>query len=325
MEMNRDSSGKFGNNAPLILLITIVLVSSAIRDLNSLKELTVSLGEFTAEWLDAGLTTVDAKGISLAENSCTNEDRVQGSSTDEFHWSGLIGPGKAIEIKGVNGDVKAEPALGNDVEVIANKRSRGSDPNAVGIQVVEHAGGVTICAIYPSDNPGQPNTCEPGEERGRRNSSATISLQHHDVRVDFLVRVPAGVAFAGRTINGEISASSLRGNVVSRTVNGSISISTSGYAEGKTVNGEIAANLGNTNWSGPLEFTTINGGINLKLPATVNTEVNAETLNGEISSDFPLTLPGIFSRKRLSGTIGSGGRKLTLKTLNGSIHLSRAG
>src|SRR2546428_4702773 len=130
-----------------------------------------------------------------------------------------------------------------------------------------------------------------------------MNVRNNDVRVDFKVRVPAGISFAGRTVNGEISAVSLDGNIESHTVNGSINISTTGYAEAKTVNGEISARLGNANWPDSLDFKTVNGGITLDLPATTSTKVEADTFNGDISSDFPLSTLGRISRRHLSGTI----------------------
>jgi len=48
-------------------------------------------------------------------------------------------------------------------------------------------------------------------------------------------------------------------------------------------------------------------------------------LNGSINSDFPLTITEIKGKKTVRGTIGSGGRDLVLKTLNGSINLRIAG
>jgi len=233
-------------------------------------------------------------------------------------------PGAAIEIKGINGDIVAEPATDGEVQVVAVKKSRRSDVNTVEIKVVEHAGGVTICAIYPNDDSTSPNTCEPGASERGRNSSTNVNVRNNDVRVDFTVRVPRQVGFIARTVNGEIGATSLASNIVSRTVNGSIKISTSGYAEATTINGEISAKLGDTNWPQSLTFTTVNGQIALDLPPDTSTEVKAETLNGSINSDFPLSLRSMTSRRRVSGTIGAGGRELVLKTLNGSINLRRA-
>ncbi|HYE16248.1 MAG TPA: DUF4097 family beta strand repeat-containing protein, partial [Pyrinomonadaceae bacterium] len=72
-----------------------------------------------------------------------------------------------------------------------------------------------------------------------------------------------------------------------------------------------------------LEFQTVNGAIDLSFPASLSADVHAETVNGEITSDFPLTVTGRFSKRRLDGTIGGGGRELRLQTVNGSVQIRR--
>ena len=314
--MNTQTPEKKRYKFVLILLVGLAAYSSAIRDLNNLKETVAGIYEFTNSWIDAGLITANAKHISAEETSCTASALLTQGSAPEFRWKGRVAPGLSVEIRGINGDISAEPASGDEVEVVANRKAARSDPNSVNLKVVEHPGGVTICAVYPSGDPDNPNTCEPGGGR--------MNMRNNDVQVDFSVRVPAGVNFNGHTVNGEIKANSLGGNVVTHTVNGAIQISTTGYAEAKTVNGEISAKIGDANWPDSLEFKTVNGEIVLDLPATINTEIKADTFNGEISTDFPLSLLGKMSRKHLSGRIGSGGRELVLKTLNGSIRLRRA-
>jgi putative adhesin len=235
----------------------------------------------------------------------------------EFHWKGKVAPGKAIEIKGVNGDVRAVAGSGGgDVEVTAVKHARRSDPDEVKIEVVQHEDGVTICAVYPSDGR-RKNTCEAGD-------GGHMNVRDNDVIVDFTVRVPAGVRFAGNTVNGEVEAANLSGDVEANTVNGSIRISTAGSAEAQTVNGSIVASLGRATWSDGLDFRTVNGGITLDLPAGLSTEVRATTVNGDIQTDFPLMVTGRLGPRSLRGTIGNGGRRLALETVNGSIRLRKS-
>jgi DUF4097 and DUF4098 domain-containing protein YvlB len=69
---------------------------------------------------------------------------------------------------------------------------------------------------------------------------------------------------------------------------------------------------------------TITGEITLRLPAGTNTELHAETITGDISSEFPLSVQASVGRRGMNGTIGNGGRKLMLKTINGAIKLQRA-
>lgn len=234
----------------------------------------------------------------------------------EFRWHGALAAGRTVEIKGVNGRVEANPASGGEVEVVAVKTARRSNPEDVRIEVVQHEGGVTICAVYPNPD-GEQNTCTPG-------SGGHMSTRNNDTSVEFMVRVPAGVRFTGRTVNGEVEAHDLTADVEAYTVNGSIHISTTGLARAHTVNGSINAVMGRAEWTDELEFKTVNGGIDLTFPAGLSAELEAKTLNGQISTDFPLTVQGTFSRRHVSGTIGGGGRALRLETVNGSVQLRRA-
>ena len=148
-----------------------------------------------------------------------------------------------------------------------------------------------------------------------------MNIQDNDTRVEFTVRVPPRVNFVGRTVNGDVDAESLGGNVVAHTVNGSIGVSSAGYVEATTVNGSITASMGRADWTDELEFSTVNGSITLNLPSDLGVKLTAKTVNGSIDTDFPLTVRGRFSGRRLTGTIGDGGRELWLETVNGAIRL----
>ena len=72
------------------------------------------------------------------------------AQSPDFRWHGRLASGKRVEVKGVNGDVRAVFTTGAEVEVTAAKHARRSDPDDVKIEVIEHDGGVTICAVYPT-------------------------------------------------------------------------------------------------------------------------------------------------------------------------------
>jgi hypothetical protein len=236
------------------------------------------------------------------------------AGADEQVWRGRLAVGQTLEIKGVNGSIEA--AAAHEGEVRVSKRARRSDPAGVEVKVIEHAGGVTVCALYPTPEGSEPNECVAGKG-GRMNT------RDNDVEVRFSVSVPPGVRLVARTVNGEIDAASLSGDVDAHTVNGSVSVSTSGNVEAKTVNGAITASAGRADWSGRADFQTVNGSITLSLPADAGAEVEAQTVNGEIVSDFPVTVQKL-SRHSLTGTIGSGGRQLRLQTVNGGVRLRKS-
>lgn len=239
------------------------------------------------------------------------------AAAQDFNWHGRIAAGKRLEVKGVNGDVRAVLASGAEAAVNATKHARRSDPDEVKIEVVETDDGITICAVYPTPaRARRENTCEPGDHW-------SSSTDNNDVTVDFEVQVPAGIEFNGQTVNGQMSAEGLKGDVRASSVNGSVRVSTTGLAEASTVNGSVYAEMGRANWNDDLEFSTVNGGITLVMPAKLDTDISATTVNGDIETDWPLTISGRFSHRRLRGTIGAGGRGLNLSTVNGEIRLKK--
>src|SRR5262249_13343428 len=159
------------------------------------------------------------------------------------------------------------------------KRGRRSDPSEVEIKVLEHAGGVTICAVYPSPANSRPNECAPG-------GGGHMSTRNNDVEVTFEVRVPKGVGFVGRTVNGGVDAVDLPGDAEAYTVNGGVRVEAGGEARAETVNGSIRAVMGRAEGSSALSLKTVNGSITVELPSSTNADLHAETVNGSIETDF---------------------------------------
>src|ERR687883_1538231 len=254
----------------LTLIITAISLTSLPEVLKQFNQLRSTAAEWTRLSLWSGFVTV----VHASEDGTAhaNEPAASQAPQDEFRWQGRLAAGRTIEIKGINGEVRAEPSAGSEVEVVATKKGRRNDPAEVRLQVVEHPEGVTICAVYPSGEADRPNTCEPG-------SGGRSQVRNNDVKVDFVVRVPQGVRFVGRTVNGQVEANNIGSDVEAYTVNGGINVSAAGLARAKTVNGSINAALGRAIWAGPLEFKTVNGSINLDLPSDLNTELEAETVN----------------------------------------------
>jgi hypothetical protein len=253
---------------------------------------------------------------SIAVAAAVVAAAAQAAAQTDFQWRGPLTTGQTLEIKGVNGDIRAAASVSTEAAVTAVKTSRRSNPAEVRIEVVPHAGGVTICAVYP-DTPGEtPNRCEPGPNSHSR-------TRNNDTSVRFDVQVPVGVAFVGRTVNGSVDGDSLNGDAEGHTVNGSVRLTTTGTAVANTVNGELNLSMGRVDWRDGAKFSTVNGSITLRLPAFLSANLHATTLNGDIQSDFPIEVTGTVNRRRIEGTIGNGGQPLTLSTVNGSVKLLR--
>jgi hypothetical protein len=214
-------------------------------------------------------------------------------TANEFRFTGAMGSGYMIEVKGLIGDVVAEPSTGNQVEVLAVKRSQSGEPAKVRVELVHHERGATIEAVYPE-------------------------MDSTSDSVHFRVRVPAGVRFVGRTANGRVAASGLRGPVEAQTVNGDIDIQTSGEARAETINGSIIARLDSV--AAAVSLKTVNGNVTVKVPPCAQMEVEAHTTSGAVTASLPWARTDD-ALNHFSGVLGRGGSRLDLRTVNGDIFL----
>ncbi len=236
-----------------------------------------------------------------------------GQQAPDFHWTGTLAAGKTLSIRNINGNVDATAARGNQIEVTGVKHARRGNPEHVQVKVEQTSDGVVICTIYPNQ---RGDGCEDRRSSGH-------SDDDNDVSVDFTVRLPASILFAAHTVNGNVRAKGLKADVEIQTVNGDVDVQTDGFAEASSVNGEVNVVMGQANWNGSAHYHSVNGGVSVTLPASASTDVRASTVNGDIESEFPLTVQGKFGPRSVRGTIGSGGRSLAIETVNGSIHIRK--
>ena len=156
-----------------------------------------------------------------------------------------------------------------------------------------------------------------------------MSTHDNDVKVDFTVRVPEGVKFIGKTVNGEVEAGSLAsdvsGDLTAETVNGDITLRQieSSNAEANTVNGDITYD-GTIKDGGRYRFATHDGSLRVSVPEKSNVAVSVSTFNGEFNSCFPVQLTGK-AKHRFNFTIGSGSARLELESFDGDIKICRPG
>ena len=251
----------------------------------------------------------------------------------DFHWRGRLASGEQIQINNVIGDIRAEPADGDEVVVTGVRHGR--NPERVRIEVVRRREGTVICAVYPPDGNGRwsRDDNDDDDDRGPRdacNPRGTNS-RDGDASVDFTVRVPAGVKLAARTVSGDVQATRLRGPVDARSVSGNVRVSTAGPVQASSVSGSVTATLGRMGGQ-DLTFRSVSGDVTLEVPAGIDAEFQARTLSGSIDSDFPLRLGGGDERGRYRvrvgqqahATLGRGGPALHVTTVSGDVVLRRS-
>jgi hypothetical protein len=223
----------------------------------------------------------------------------QKSNDRDFSWDGKITNGRWLYVRNLNGSIRVDKATGDRAEVTAVKRWRRGNPDDVRIETRRLGGDdgdVIICAFW-TDNA----SCD--EEGYRSKGDNNWHGHDNDTSVEFTVKLPAGVRLGVSTVNGGVSVSGATSEVRASSVNGRVSATSSG---------------------GPVNASTVNGSIEIEVPANLDADLDMRTVNGSLTSDFQLTVEGRVNPRRMRATIGKGGRRLRLETVNGSVELRKA-
>jgi DUF4097 and DUF4098 domain-containing protein YvlB len=126
------------------------------------------------------------------------------------------------------------------------------------------------------------------------------------------------------TLNGGISITNVRGDLAFDATNGGVNLEgLAGNVHGGTTNGAVAVTLTGTRWDGDaLDVHTTNGGVRLRVPEGYSARLETRTVNGGMSVDFPVTVQGRLGRE-VSMTLGDGGALVRAETTNGGVRITR--
>jgi hypothetical protein len=236
-----------------------------------------------------------------------------------FRWAGRVPQGAWVRVQNVSGAINVERATGDQVEITATKTWRRGDPQDVRIEARKFGPNdesVIVCAFW-TDNAscGEQGYHSSGDRRGGRSN---------DVSVEFTVRLPAGVRVNVGTVNGEIMVDGATAEVRAGTVNGGVeAYSTGGPVTASTVNGNVRVRMGRLAGSEDLRYGTVNGNVIVEFTGDIDADIELTTVNGRLQSDFPLALQGRIDPRHLRATIGKGGRRIRLTTVNGNVELRK--
>jgi hypothetical protein len=137
-------------------------------------------------------------------------------------------------------------------------------------------------------------------------------------RIDYRIEVPGTLPVSLVTVNGDILATGLQGELHAETVNGDIKAEAGpGKISLESVNGGIHVRLAGA--SPDLRAETINGGITLKLEEGVDARYAFETVSGNIRFVPERIKVKGSGPKAIEGVFGGGGGSVQAETVSGSI------
>lgn len=173
-------------------------------------------------------------------------------------------------------------------------------------------------------------------EVSENQNTVRIESSSWSKKMNLYVEVPSGVDVNLSSHNsGDLSASSIQGQVEMGTYNGKIvADKISGSVVASTYNGEVKISFDKVSDGTPMSFSTYNGDIDITMPANFKGTLKMRTEQGEIFSDFDVNLvksgpeqkkdtkSGIYKvviDEWVKGDINGGGPEFAMKNYNGDI------
>jgi DUF4097 and DUF4098 domain-containing protein YvlB len=142
--------------------------------------------------------------------------------------------------------------------------------------------------------------------------------------VDYEIWVPRNTDLRMSANNGGLSVDGVDSRMDLETTNGGLNLTdVDGDVRGSTTNGGVTIQLAGDRWRGPgLDVRTTNGGVHLIVPNNYSARLETGTVNGGMDINFPITVQGSIGR-RLTTQLGNGGATIRAVTTNGGVTIQR--
>jgi DUF4097 and DUF4098 domain-containing protein YvlB len=228
------------------------------------------------------------------------------AATGQVNESYLLNPDGRVRIENVNGSIEIRAWDGVGVKLEAIKKGRTQEI-VDGIQILTES---TPDQLAIKTELAQ-------VKRGWFRRTTT------EGQVSYTLHVPAGARIEkAASVNGDITLQGIQGEVRASTVNGSIrGGKLAGATDVNTVNGSINLDQRALPAGNHLKARTVNGSIEVRLPASTGGSLSASTVNGSIRSDIMPSNVTRQKRNKLEARIGEGDSKILLSTVNGAIRI----
>jgi DUF4097 and DUF4098 domain-containing protein YvlB len=181
-----------------------------------------------------------------------------------------------------------------------------------------------------------------GLEVEESNNVVSISAESWKYAVDITIQVPRASSLELHSTNdGDIVVENVSGEIEVENVNGSNTLrNISGNAVVNTVNGDVTVTMTRVTPDKPMSFSSMNGDVDVTLPADIKANVKMKSQQGEIYSDFDIALKPVPQKaeevsksgkgkyrisfeKHIYGAINGGGPEYAFNTFNGDVFIRK--
>jgi DUF4097 and DUF4098 domain-containing protein YvlB len=236
---------------------------------------------------------------------------------------------KTLKASVMNGGITVKGYDGKEVIVEAHGKSgesrrHGHSENAAGMRRLEMSG--SGLNVEESEN------------------VITVATGWGKQDVSLTIQTPYATSLKLSVVNGgDIVVDHVLGDVEINNTNGAATAThITGAAVVHSLNGRVLVTIDKAS-DRPMSFSSLNGDIDVTLPADVRAQVKMKTDNGDVYSDFEVKLDGaphgpvtedgrnngrgkykVRFDRATHGSINGGGPEMTFTTFNGNIYIRKA-
>jgi len=157
--------------------------------------------------------------------------------------------------------------------------------------------------------------------------------------INLAVEVPTRTKLRVSIVNGGVTVDSVDSEIEINTVDGAITLTNvGGSVVAHAVDGNITATVARVAPQAPMAFTSLNGDIDVSLPAAVKTNLRLRSDQGDVFTDFDVQVIASASanqtqrngrgvridvNRSIYGTVNGGGPDFELRTFDGNIYVRK--
>jgi len=173
-----------------------------------------------------------------------------------------------------------------------------------------------------------------------RDNEMSVSSGFNRDEINLEIEVPMRTKLRVSTVDGGITVDSVDSEIEINTVDGEITLTNvGGSVVAHAVDGNIAATVARVASQAPMAFTSLNGNIDVTLPAAVKANLRLRSDQGDVFTDFDVQVTASASANRtqqrngralridvnrsIYGTVNGGGPDFELRTFDGNIYVRK--
>jgi Putative adhesin len=237
----------------------------------------------------------------------------------DFQKTYQLSPDSSISIRNVSGNVIVTGYDGQ--QIMVNAVREGRDRDLVQVEDMSTDSRIELRTRYPKN-------C-------RCDASIRFEVQvPRSIRYQFDDLSSASGDIEARDITGDVRINTASGDVLVQNVTGTVDASTAsgrmsvrgvaGTVSAKSASGDVDVEMTRLEGNQRMEFSSASGDVNVRLPNSIDADVELSSATGEVRTNFPLAVeserygPG----QRARGRLGNGSRRLQISSASGNVSLT---